>query len=236
MRLTVARPLAAAVAASVLLLPACSGEEAKPDGETPQDVLAAAAEKLDETSGVELRLTSSGLPEQAGGFLLVGGEGTAVKPDAFEGRLEIKALGMVADAEVIATGGKVFAKQALVWPEFTEIDLDQYGVPDPGALLAADGGVSELLAGTSSLEEGESVRGGEDNKEVLTEYTGVLTSEQIQDVLGMGTGDFDVRYEVDSEGYLRTVEVTGEFYAGEAPATYTVDLEEYDVTKEITAP
>lgn len=228
------RLITAAVAASVLLLPACSGDEAKPEGATPQEVLAAAAEKIDETSGIELQVSSAGLPQQ--GNQLVGGEGTAVKPDAFEGTLEVKAFGIAADVQVIATGGKVWAKHPLVFPTFTEIDPATLGFPDPGALLAADGGVSDLLAGTSSLEEGESIRGGEDNKEILTEYTGVLTSAQIEEVLGMGTGDFQVRYEVDSDGYLRTVEVTGEFYAGEASTTYTVELEEYDVTKEITAP
>lgn len=226
--------LATCAAASVLLLPACSGDEAKPAGETPQDVLAAAAERIDETSGIELSLSSAGLPQQ--GNQLIGGEGTAVKPDAFEGTLEVKAFGIAADVEIIATDGTVWAKHPLVFPEFTKVDPATLGFPDPGALLAAEGGVSDLLAGTAELEEGESIRGGEDNKEVLTEYTGVLTSEQIKEVLGMGTGDFQVRYEIDSDGYLRTVEVTGEFYAGEAPATYTVDLEEYDVTKEITAP
>ena len=230
------RLVTAALTASLLLLPACSSDQGKPKGETPEQVMAAAAKKLDATSGVELELTSAGLPDQGAGFVLVGGQGTAVHPDSFEGTLNVKAMGIVADAEVIAQGGTVWIKQALLGPGFKKVDPQEYGVPDPGRLLAAEGGVSDLLAETTDLEEGESVRGGADNKEVLTEYTGVLTSAQIHDVLGMGSGDFKVRYEVDSEGLLRTVEVTGDFYAGEAPTTNTVRLVEYDVTKEITAP
>ncbi|MDO7869449.1 LppX_LprAFG lipoprotein [Nocardioides jiangxiensis] len=230
------RVLTAAIAASLLLLPACSSDTAKPAGATPQKVMETAADKLDATSGVELLLTSAGLPDQGNGFVLVGGEGTAVKPDAFEGTLQIKALGLSTSAQVVATGGKVWIKNDLLGPGFKKIEPAQYGVPDPGALLAADGGVSDLIAETTQLDEGDTVRGGEDNKDVLTEYTGVLTGSQIQKVLGMGAGDFKARYEVDSEGYLRTVELTGAFYAGEPDATYTVSLKKYDVSKEITAP
>lgn len=230
------RLVTAALTASLLLLPACSGDKTKPAGDTPEKVMAAAAKKLDATSGVDLQLTSAGLPEQGAGFVLVGGEGTAVHPDSFEGTLNVKAMGILANADVIAKGGKVWIKQALLGPGFKEVDPQDYGVPDPGKLLSADGGVSDLLAETKDLEEGDSVRGGEDNKEVLTEYTGVLTSAQIHDVLGMGTGDFKVRYEVDSKGYLRTVEVTGDFYAGADPTTYTVRLVDYGVTKDISAP
>jgi lipoprotein LprG len=230
------RVLTAAVAASLLLLPACSSDTPKPAGDSPKKVLAAAAKKLDATSGVELKLTSAGLPDQGNGFVLVGGDGTAVKPDAFEGTLSIKALGLNTSARVIATGGTVWIQNDLLGKGFKKIDPEQYGVPDPGALLANDGGVSDLLAETAQLEEGDSVRGGEDNKDVLTEYTGVLTGTQIHDVLGMGSGDFKVRYEIDSDGFLRTVDLTGAFYAGEPDATYTVELQKYDVTKQITAP
>src|SRR5690242_5015423 len=179
------RVLTAAFAASLLLLPACSSDEGKPKGDTPQKVMAAAAAKLDATSGVQLSLDSAGLPEQGAGFVLVGGEGTAVHPDSFEGTLNVKAMGILANAEVIAKGGTVWIKQALLGPGFKKVDPQDYGVPDPGKLLSADGGVSDLLAETTDLEQGDSVRGGADNKQVLTEYTGVLTSEQIHDVLGM---------------------------------------------------
>lgn len=229
--------LAAAIATSLLVLPACSGgDSGKPAGATPAEVLATAAQKLDDTSGVDLSLSSAGLPASASGFLLVGGSGTAVHPDSFQGRLQIKALGMTADAEVIATDGKVWIKNDLLGPGFKQVDPAQYGVPDPAQLLAAEGGIPDLLPETAELEEGESIRGGVDNKDVLTEYTGVLTQAQISKVLGMGSGDFKVRYEVDQSGYLRTVEVTGVFYEGEPSVTYTVDIEKYDVTKAITAP
>jgi lipoprotein LprG len=233
------RLLTSTLAATLVLLAgtACSGGDAgKPEGDTPKDVLAHAKELLDATSGVELELTSSGLPEGGTGVLLVGGNGTAMHPASFEGTLKLRAFGMVDDAEVIAVDGTVYAKVGLLGPDFNEVDPDRLGFPDPSVLLAESGGVSDLLVETSSVEEGESVRGGENNSEVLTEYTGTLLPGDVQRIIPSATGDFDVRYEIDSEGRLHSAELTGEFYPGEKPVTYTIDIVKYDVEKEITAP
>lgn len=233
------RLLTSALAASAFLLAgtACSGGDAgKPEGDTPKDVLAHAKELLDETSGVELALTSSGLPEGGTGVLLVGGSGTAIHPAAFEGTLQLRAFGMVDDADVIAVDGKVYAKVGLLGPDFNEVDPDRMGFPDPTVLLAESGGVSDLLVETASVEEGESVRGGENNSEVFTEYTGTLLPGDVQRIIPSATGDFDVRYEIDSDGRLHSAELTGEFYPGEKSVTYTIDIVKYDVEKEITAP
>lgn len=232
------RLLTSALAASFVLLAgtACSGGDAgKPEGDTPKDVLAHAKELLDETSGVELELTSSGLPDGSG-VMLVGGSGTAIHPAAFEGTLKLRAFGMVDDAEVVAVDGKVYAKVGLLGPDFNEVDPDRMGFPDPTVLLAESGGVSDLLVETASVKEGESVRGGEDNSEVFTEYTGTLLPGDVQRIIPSATGDFDVRYEIDSDGRLHSAELTGEFYPGEKPVTYTIDIVKYDVEKEITAP
>lgn len=233
------RLLTSAIAATLVLLAgtACSGDEGgKPEGDTATEVLAHAKELLDETSGVELEVTSSGLPEGGSGVLLVGGNGTAMHPAAFEGTLKLRAFGIADDAEVIAVDGKVYAKVGLLGPDFSEVDPDRMGFPDPSALLAESGGISDLLVETSSVKEGESVRGGQNNSEVLTEYTGTLLPGDVQRIIPSATGDFDVRYEIDSDGRLHSAEITGEFYPGEKPVTYTIDIVKYDVEKEITAP
>lgn len=230
-------PAAVALATALLVLPACSGDSPTPENlGSPESVLSDAAAKLVATSGVDLTITSAGLPERSGGFVLVGGSGVAVNPDSFEGSLKVRAMGMTADADVIAADGKVWISTPILGSGFQEVDPDAYGMPDVEKLLAADGGVPELLANTTNLERGGQIRGGEDNKEVLTEYTGTLTQEQIRAFLKRGTGDFKVRYEIDDEGYLTAVEVTGGFYEGEPATTYSIDLDTYDVKKKITAP
>jgi lipoprotein LprG len=234
-----ARPVALMLSAVLLLAgTGCSGSGGdKPSGDTPKAVLAHAKELLDKTSGVELSISSTGLPEKSSGALLVGGTGTAIHPSSFEGSLNLKAFGFTDDAEVIATDGKVWIKLSLLGPGFTEVDPARYGVPDPSSLLAAHGGVSDLLVETTGLKEGESVRGGADNKEVLTQYSGSLTAKQVQLLVPSASdGEFSALYEITSDGHLHSVELTGPFYAGERNVTYTIDFEKYDVEKKISAP
>jgi len=233
------RPLSLALAAALLVSASgCSGsDKEKPAGDSPTAVLAHAKELLDETSGVELSISSAGLPDSSSGALLVGGTGTAMHPDSFEGSLNLKAFGLTDNAEVVATDGKVWIKLSLLGPGFTEVDPARYGVPDPAGLLAAHGGVSDLLVETTGLKEGDSVRGGEDNKDVFTQYSGSLTGKQVQLLVpSASAGDFSALYEISSDGHLHSAELTGPFYPGEADVTYTIDFEKYDVTKKISAP
>lgn len=233
------RPLALLLSVTLLAgATACSGSsDDKPSGDTPNDVLAHAKELLDETSGVDLTITSAGLPQSSSGALLVGGSGTAMHPSSFEGTIDLKAMGFSDSAEVIAIDGKVWAKSPFLGPDFSEIDPARFGVPDPGLLLATDGGVSDLLIETTDLEEGESVRGGDDNKEIFTQYSGTLSAAQVQLLVpSASSGDFSVLYEITSDGHLRSAELTGAFYPGERDVTYTIDIEKYGVEKKISAP
>jgi lipoprotein LprG len=238
MSISFARPVALALSTALLLgATACSGsDDGKPSGDTPKDVLAHAKELLDETSGVDLTISSAGLPDSSGA-MLVGGTGTAIHPSSFEGTIDLKAMGFSDSAEVIAIDGKVWAKSSFLGPDFSEIDPERFGVPDPGALLAAEGGVSDLLVETTDLKEGESVRGGEDNKEIYTQYSGTLSADQVQLLVpSASNGDFTVLYEVTSDGHLHSAELTGAFYPGERDVTYTIDIDKYDVEKKISAP
>jgi lipoprotein LprG len=97
-------------------------------------------------------------------------------------------------------------------------------------------GVSSMLTATSGLERGESVRGGEDNREVLTEYTGSVSGDVVDNVIPSASGGFDAAYTVTDDDELRTARLTGVFYPDTDPMTYVIDFDDYGVEQDITAP
>ena len=56
------------------------------------------------------------------------------------------------------------------------------------------------------------MRGGEDNKEVLTEYTGTVAGDAVKNIIPSAAGDFDATYTITDDGELREAELTGVFY------------------------
>lgn len=232
---------AALLLAGSLALTGCVGQDDdEPVGadRTPQEVMELAKETLDETSGIRIELTSDGLPDDLDQVVLESAAGTAVHPASFEGELVGRAFGLTEEGEVIAIDGTVWLDlPILLGPGFHDIDPAEYGAPDPSQLIATEGGLSDLLLETGDLDEGEEIRGGEDNEEVLTEYSGTLSGDQVQLIIPSADGDaFDVKYEITSDGELRIVEITGEFYDGTDDTTYTLELTEYGTEKDISAP
>lgn len=232
-------PAALALAAP-LFLTGCVGQDDDPisDGNSPEDVMELAKESLDETTGVDLSVTSSSIPDDVSGAVLVSADGTAMHPASFEGSITGSLSGFTAEGDVVAIDGEVWINLPLVFgPGWEEIDPDEVGAPDPGQLIATEGGLSDLLVNTDDLEKGDEVRGGEDNKEVLTEYTGTLDGDRVQVLIPSAHGDtFDVSYQVDSEGRLVRMEITGEFYEGSDDTAYQVEFDAYDVDKDISEP
>ncbi len=219
---------------SLLALSGCSGDEAPAsDARTPQEVLELAKTTLDETSGVRLALSSDGLPSGVSGVSAAAGVGTHAP--AFDGTLTVVLGGASFDVPVVALDGTVHAQVPLV-PGWQDVDPADYGAPDPAQLMSTEAGFSSLLTATAGVEEGESVRGGENNAEVLTEYTGTVPGDVVGNVIPSASGDFDATHTVTAEGQLRSTVLTGVFYPGTEPMTYTIDLTEYGSTPEITAP
>ena len=100
-----------------------------------------------------------------------------------------------------------------------------------------DGGFSGLLASATEVEEGDSVRGGKDNKEVLTEYTGTISSDAVAALIPAAEGDFSFTYTISDDDELREAVIKGAFYGkDEGDVTYTLTLDDYGTEKEITAP
>ena len=233
----VAAPLILGLA--TLGLSACSDDSGKEDGgedkASPEEVLAAAKTTLDETSGVAISLSTKNLPGGVTG--ISSAEGTGIHPSAFEGTFKLSVSGLPADAEVIAVDGKTYAKNSLLLPDWTEIDPGDYGAPDPAKLMDPDGGFSGLLGAATEVEAGESVRGGEDNKEIFTEYTGTISSDAVEALIPTAEGDFSFTYTISDDDELREAVLEGAFYgADEGEVTYTLTLDDYGVEKEITAP
>lgn len=218
-----------------VLLVACSGEdEPAPDEQTPEEVLAAAADILAQTSGVELSLTTDDLPPGVTG--VTGAEGIATSAPAFDGTLSVVLAGSGFEVPVIAVGEKVYARIPLT-PGWNEVDPGEYGAPDPAGLVDPETGFGSLLTVTEGVQEQESVRGGENNAEVLTPYTGTVPGAAMKKVIPSASGEsFDAEYLVTDAGELRSATLTGVFYPDSGPMTYTVILQEYGTEREIVAP
>jgi lipoprotein LprG len=234
----VTRLLTAAVVLALALgaFTACSGDDGKGgNGKTPDEALAAAKKTLDETSGVDIDLATKDLPGGVTG--ITAAEGTGVHPSAFEGTFKLSVNGLPADADVIAVNGKTYAKNSLLLPDWTEIDPATYGAPDPAKLMDPDGGFSGLLSAAEDVEAGDTVRGGKDTTEVLTEYTGTISSDAVSALIPSAEGDFDFTYRITDDDELRQAVLKGAFYGKDhGDMTYTLDLDDYGTEKDITAP
>ena len=84
---------------------------------------------------------------------------------------------------------------------------------------------------------GDSVRGGENNKEILTEYTGTISSDAVEALIPDAEGDFSFTYTISDDDELREAVLKGAFYGEEeGDVTYTLNLDDYGTEKDITAP
>jgi lipoprotein LprG len=224
------RRLAPVLAALVLVTGCGGGSHANED---PATALKTAQQKLEDTSGVTLSLSTDDLPDGVQG--LESAAGTVTDAPAFEGKLTaVTQLGTF-EVPVIAVGGKVDAQIPLT-PGWSEVDPGDYGAPDPSALISDEGGVPSILAATKDPASGKDIRGGTDNKEVLATYTGTVPDSAVSAIIPGASGDFDATYGITSDGELRQVELTGTFYAGHPANTYTLVLTDYGTSKDITAP
>lgn len=225
------RRLAPVLVAGLLLAAGCSGGSGS--GEDPTAALKTAQQKLEDTSGVTLSLTTDDLPEGVQG--LKSASGTVTDAPAYDGTLGVVTQIGSFSVPVRSVDGTVYAQIPLT-PGWSEVDPSDYGAPDPANLISADKGVPSLLAATENPQSGKQIRGGTDNKEVLTTYTGTVPATAVSAIIPGASGDFDATYAVTSDGELRQVELTGEFYSGQPENTYTLVLTDYGTSKDITAP
>ena len=217
--------------AATFVLGACGGSD-KQDERAPEEVLASAKKALDETSGVHIVLSTDELPPGTSGILNADGIGTHAP--AFEGTLQVAASGITAKAEVVAVEDVVYAKLPFT-TDFTPIDPGDYGAPDPAALMGTEGGLSSLLTSIEGVERGDPRRSGELE---LTVYTGTVPGETVASIIPTASADsdFDATFTVTEADVLNEAVLTGPFYPGGDDVTYTIKFDEYDTSKNITAP
>jgi lipoprotein LprG len=227
----------AAATAVLLALPtlaACSGEDSPAEeGPSPAEVLAEASTTLAETSGVDLTLSTPALPEGVSGITKA--VGTVTDAPAFDGSITVVFAGQTVDVPVIAVDDTVYAQLPFT-PGWNKVNPKEYGAPDPSGLVGEDG-FAGLIGLTEDPRAGESVRGGADNSEILTTYSGTVPGDAMDAVIPSSAGDsFDVEWQVTDDGELRKATLTGVFYPHTDPMTYTVEFADYGTEKEIAAP
>ena len=101
-------------------------------------MLAAAADTLATTSGVDLTLSTDDLPEGVSG--ITEADGIATDAPAFEGTITVVFAGQSVDVPVIAVDGVVYAQLPFT-TGYQDIDPGDYGAPDPAALVSEDDGL-----------------------------------------------------------------------------------------------
>lgn len=225
--------------AVVLVLSACSGgggsggkATTAPTAPTAADRLATAKKALDSATSVHLTLRSEGVPKQVDGVLGADGDGTHAP--AFKGTLEARLKGLQATVPVVAVDGGLWLKLPFS-TSYLKVDPKDYNAPDPASFFAPGHGITSLLPKTKDPVFGSTER---DGKEVVQTITGTLPGAAITGLLVVGdkAGTYTVRYSiVEDSGQLRTVALTGPFFAG-ATCTYTLRLDRYGDPVEITKP
>jgi lipoprotein LprG len=211
---------------------ACSSDSASDLGD-PATVLKTAQQKLEDTSGVVLMLTTDDLPDGVQG--VEGASGTVTDAPAFEGTLTAVTSAGSFPVPIKAVEGTVYAQIPLTigW---SDVDPGDYGAPDPALLISADHGIPAILAATTDVQKGDEVRGGKDNEEVLTTYTGTVPGSAVGHLIPGADGDFQATYAIADNGELRSAALTGVFYPGHPALTYTLGLDDYGTTLDVTAP
>jgi lipoprotein LprG len=214
-----------------LLATACSGDDGGGE-EAPEDVLAAAKATLDETSGVELELSTEALPKKVDGLVKATGVGTHAP--AFEGDIDLVVNQLSLQVPVVAVDGTVYAKLPFT-TKYAEVDPGDYGAPDPAQLMDTSTGISSWLTEATEIEEGDQVREGE---RVLTSYSGTLPGDVVVETIPTAdtSASFPVTFRIDDDDTLRSVDVSGPFYGKGEDVDYTLRITDYGVEKEITRP
>ena len=192
----------------------------------PRGVLAAAAAAtLDRHLRRQLTLSTDDLPD--GINAIQKADGVATDAPAFEGTLTVLLTGQAFEVPVIAVDDQVFAQIPLT-PGWSHVDPGRLRRTRPGRLpLRPTTASPRSSAPATDLEKGESVRGGADNNEILTTYTGMVPGDVVAKVIPGASGDFELTAQITDDDELRELSLTGVFYAGADADTYTVGFDDY---------
>jgi lipoprotein LprG len=232
--------LVALGAVLVLAMTGCSdnksdGGDGQKTGEDPVALLTEVKKTIDEAASVHIVLTGRDLPDTA--QTLANGDGVATHAPAFKGKLTVRAAGSPIDADVVAVGGKVYAKLPFT-ASFIELPPSQLaglGAPDPAVLLDPAKGLTSVLPTLKDpVIKGETREGSK----VLTEVTGAVQGKSLQGIFPKAPADqdFPSSFKIDKDTkQLVSATISGPFYDG-ATSSYDVTLDRYGEQVEITKP
>lgn len=223
-RLRATGRLTTGLAAGLLAAAALSGctDDGGGDGGGSGSSLAAARSTLEETSGIELSLTTKRLPEGTDGFRSI--EGTLTDGPAFEGTVAITNNDIDEELPMRVVDGAVYS-QLPYTDVYVEVDPASYAVFEVAELMDPELGLAGWLAATEGAEE----EGGT--------VAGTLPGKKVAELVETAdpTGEFQVEWRLEDDR-LDSATLTGPFYKGAKPVSYTLEVEQYDVTEDIRRP
>jgi hypothetical protein len=225
------RIVALALTLTVLSPAACSNDDPAPAA--PTELLAKAESTLDQTSSVHFVLSSSEVP--GGGTRLVGGEGVAARPPAFQGKLDVVIGGGKVSVEIISVGGQLYAKLPFA-TSFAKADPKTLGLSDPALLIDPDTGMSRLV---SELKNAKTVGEARIDGEVVVQIDGEVAGQVVKETLTSADPATPVKvkaYIVKDSGELRRAVLTGPFFVKGTNSTYSLVLDRYGDKVSISAP
>jgi len=226
------RIVATVLTLTVLIAPAaCSKDDAAPA--SPTELLAKAKSTMDTTTSVHFLLSSTDVP--GGGSRLIGGEGVAARPPAFQGKLNVLINGGKVSIDVISVGGQVYAKLPFA-AGFQKADPKTLGLSDPALLIDTHTGLSRRVADLKNPKVAGEAR---INDEVVTEIDGEVDGQLVKETLTSADPATPVKvktYVVKDSGQLRRAVLTGPFFVKGKDSTFTVVLDRYGEKVAISAP
>ena len=227
------RHLIPVLIAAALVLAGCSGSsDSKTDPSKLAARLATAKKTLDESETINISLSTGKLPSGVTGLLSAKGVGNHTP--SFKGKVVLITGGTSLGADVIALGGKVYAKTSFS-PIYLTIDPASLKAPDPASLLDANSGITQILVKTQKLSDGGKSRDGSD---VLTTIKGSLPGSVVRTIIPSADAakNFAITYRLDAKDVLRDVTLVGKFYPDGGNVTYTVKLTTSDAPVSISKP
>lgn len=204
---------------AVVFLAACApGGGSSTNDAAPADRLAAAKRQLDDATNIGFTIKADPAPS---GTALVSASGTGTHAPTFKGDVTVTSSGTEVNAPIIALDGEVYAQLPFVG--WKNLETEDYGAPDPAALMSTDAGISSLFTATQKPQAGEQTRDGE---EVLTDIKGTLPGAAVKRLFpSTGTGTFTVTYALTDDDQPHRITITGPFYEGRPAVTYVMTLD-----------
>lgn len=211
---------------------ACGGTSS---GTDVRSLLRQGKSAIDAASALHFTLTSQNAPSSGGGTYITAGEGDARRPDSVTATLQVLVNGLPLRIGIVSTRGDFYVKLPFS-SDYARTDPTRYGFSDPARLIDPNAGLSSLLAdATQASDAGRDRYQGEELQEIDVTLPGgpvarLLTSaDSSQEVHG--------RVGIDPRNHqVRRVVLTGPFFDAHQQSTYTVILDRYGETVQITPP